>query len=157
MNLKIAPKPVTTAGTQPTQNVAADRQKLTKAANDAVATAIAQQNPQHPLLQKFGKDLGVTLGVIVTEALAAKPSWNAPLKDGNGRPVQSIPGATRQGDYDIRKRHEEVIGPKINAKVQNMKPGAIHDLVQGLGQGATEAPGDSYRLEAKIHGWIRPR
>ena len=99
----------------------------------------------------------MTLGVLVTEALAAKPSWNAPLKDANGQPVQSIPGATRIGDYDIRKRHEEVIGPKINAKVQTLQPGAIHDLLQGLGQGATEAPGDSYRLEAKVHGWLRPR
>lgn len=67
----------------------------------------------HPLLSRFGEHLGMTLGVIITEALALKPSWNTPVLDAKGTPVKSIPGADRIGEHDLLKRHQEVVGPKI--------------------------------------------
>ena len=155
--MKVAPKPPSTPAAQTAPNLTADQKKLAGAATAAVSTAIAAKQPDHPVLEKFGKDLGVGLGVVVTEALALSKSWNAPLKDANGKPVQSVPGATRIGDHDLRKRHEEVVGPQINALVAKMKPGAIHDLLQGLGQGATEAPGDSYRLEAAVSDFFNKK
>lgn len=106
------------------------------------------------LAHGVGHDLGVGLGVIVTEGLAALPSWNAPVLDGQGHPVESVPGASRVGNHDIRKRHEEVVGPKINAVVSRVPDGVLRQLVAGLGAGASEAPGDSYRLEAAIEDLI---
>jgi hypothetical protein len=105
--------------------------------------------------EQGGHALGVALGVIVTEALAAIPSWNAPVLDDHGAQVEEVPGATRIGDHPILKRHEEVVGPKITAAVENMSPGVLHDLLTGVGVGATEAPGDSYRLEVHIADLIR--
>ncbi len=104
----------------------------------------------HPLAEQAGEKLGVGLGVIVTEALAAVPNWNQPVLDDKGQPVASVHGAERIGDHDILKRHEEVVGPKVAALVDKIPPGAIHDFVAGFGAGATAAPGDSYRLEARI-------
>ena len=76
--------------------------------------------------------------------------WNAPLVDANGQALQHVEGADRVGDHPLRKRHEEVVGPKITAYVETLAPGAIHDLLEGVGIGATQAPGASYRLEAAI-------
>ncbi len=104
----------------------------------------------HPMAEQAGEKLGVGLGVIVTEALALVPSWNQPVLDDKGQPVQSVPGAERIGDHDIKKRHEEVVGPKVTALVDQIPPGAIHDFVAGFGAGATAGPGDSYRLEAGL-------
>ena len=106
--------------------------------------------PEHPLLAEAGKALGLAAGVVVTEALALIPSWSKPLVDANGKPVQSIPGAERIGDHDIEKRHQEVVGPQITALDEKIPKGMIHDFVGGFGAGATEAPGASYRLEAKV-------
>jgi len=124
------------------------KRSLISQATDAVMKAIGSGDSKHPLLEKFGEGLGKGLGVIVTEALALSPKWNAPVLDSSGKPVQHVEGADRIGNHDILTRHQEVVGPKISALVQKMAPGAIHDLLEGLGKGATEAPGDSYRLEA---------
>lgn len=133
-----------------TPDIQAARKQLTSLATQATAQAIVEKKPDYPVLEKFGEGLGLSLGVIVTEALAVSKSWNAPVLDTKGKPVKSVPGATRIGDYDIKKRHEEVVGPKIEALVAKMKPGMVHDLLDGMGKGATEAPGASYRLEAKL-------
>jgi hypothetical protein len=124
--------------------------QLTKAASEAAAQAVHEGNPQHPLLEKFGEGMGKFLGVVVTEALALVPSWNKPVLDKDGKPVQHVDGADRIGDHDILKRHQEVVGPKIEAYVKTLAPGLIHDLLDGLGKGASAAPGISYRLEADI-------
>jgi hypothetical protein len=59
-----------------------------------------------------------------------------------------VPGADRQGDHPLLKRHQEVVGPQIAALVATLEPGAVRDLLDGLARGATAAPGTSYRLEA---------
>ena len=129
---------------------------LTRIATQAAAQVVASTPPgttvtsQHPLLSKFGEALGVGLGVVVTEALRAVPSWNTPVLDANGQQAASIPGATREGDVPLLKRHEEVVGPQIAALVAKMPDGAVKDLLSGFAAGATEAPGDSYRLEARF-------
>ena len=110
----------------------------------------AADDPNQVLPRAEGRAIGTGLGVLVTEGLAALPSWNAPVLDSNGKPVESVPGAQRVGDHDILTRHEEVVGPKIAALVDKLPPGRLHELVRGLGEGATEAPGDSYRLEAGL-------
>lgn len=112
------------------------------------APAVGAGHTAHPLASRFGETLGMGLGLIVTEALSASKSWNAPVLDASGHPVQSVPGAERQGDHDILKRHQEVVGPKVSALAEKLPEGALRDFVQGLGQGATDAPGTAYRLEA---------
>jgi hypothetical protein len=132
------------------QSLPEAKKTLTKHATDATVTAIVEKNPKHPLLAKFGEALGLGLGVLVTEALALVPSWNKPLRDAQGKPVREIPGATQQGDYELRKRHEEVVGPKVAKLVDKLEPGLVHDLLAGFARGATAAPGTSYRLEADV-------
>ncbi len=119
--------------------------EATKAA--VAAHAADPSNVTHVMVEKFGEEVGHSLGVLVTEALKFLPSANAPLLDASGKPVQSIPGATRIGDHDILTRHQEIIGPKITAFVQKLSPGVVHDLLEGMGIGATKAPGDTYRQE----------
>lgn len=136
------------------------KKAIAGAATHAVATALTEhsaQTPahQHPLLERFGQAMGLGLGVIVTEALALAPGWNKPLVDPQGTPVAHIEGADRIGDHDLKKRHEEVVGPKVTALVEKLPPGAIHDILEGFGKGATEAPGASYRLESAIADLIR--
>lgn len=143
---------------------AASKRKLTTLATDSAVTVMGQhegpiKTPQeqakHPLLARFGEHLGLGLGVIVTEALALVPKWNKPLVDSSGKPVTSIPGAERIGDHELRARHQEVVGPKISGLVEKMKPGAVRDVLAGLGRGASQAPGASYRLEAAISDMFR--
>lgn len=112
------------------------------------ATTPSAPASAHPLASRLGETLGMGLGLVVTEALSFSKDWNAPLRDATGQPVQSVPGAQRQGDHDILKRHQEVVGPKVSAFAEQLPEGWLHDFVQGLGQGATEAPGTAYRLEA---------
>jgi hypothetical protein len=123
----------------------------------ADAPAGTQVTHKHPMLEGFGEALGKGLGVVVTEALALLPSWNKPVLDASGKPVQHVEGADRVGDHNILKRHQEVVGPQINALVAKMAPGAIHDLLEGLGKGATAAPGESYRLEAAVSDMLHKR
>jgi len=150
-------KPVTAA--EP-KAVTAERNQLSALATTAAAKTIVSQSQsatpqapvtvQHPLLKQFGDALGMGLGVVVTEALRAIPSWNAPVLGADGKPVADVAGATRIGNHDILKRHEEVVGPQVAALVQKMPPGAVHDLLAGFAEGATAAPGTTYRLESKI-------
>jgi hypothetical protein len=131
------------------------RQHLADLATHAATTAAASSSPQHPILEAFGKDVGLALGVIVTEALALVPSWNAPLKDAHGQPTQHVEGADRIGDHDLRKRHQEVVGPQVAKLVATLEPGVIHDLLEGLARGATLAPGASYRIEVAVADALR--
>lgn len=137
-------------------NAQSARESLKTLATDAAVNVMAQQDPNapvkgdHPLLEGFGETLGLALGVVVTQALALIPSWNAPVLDPNGKPVSSVPGAERQGDHDIRKRHQEVVGPQITALVERMPPSLVREVLEGLGRGATEAPGATYRLESAV-------
>jgi hypothetical protein len=114
----------------------------------SAAPQSAAAHVAHPMASGFGETLGMGLGLIVTEALSFSKDWNAPLRDANGQPVQSVPGVERQGDHDILKRHQEVVGPKVSGLAEKLPEGWLHDFVQGLGQGATVAPGTAYRLEA---------
>lgn len=134
------------------QRTTTARAHLTAAATQAVTQVLSSPaaSPTHPLLEKFGDALGLGLGVVVTEALALVPSWNKPVLDANGKPAEHLPGVDRVGQHDILTRHQEVVGPKIAALVEKMAPGAVHDLLDGLGRGATRAPGASYRLEAAV-------
>ncbi len=144
-------------------SAAASKKKLSTMATHAAVSVIAShQGPaheasKHPLLERFGQHLGLGLGVIVTEALSVLPKWNKPVLDAQGKPAASIPGAARVGNHDLLTRHQEVVGPKVTALVEKMRPGAIHDLLQGLGKGATEAPGASYRLESAISDMFHKR
>lgn len=143
--MKIAPTtpPATTVPRSPAEGVVA-------AAKSAVLDGIAAGAPPPSLVERFGETLGLGLGVLVTEALAVVPSWNAPLRDAAGKPVEHVAGADRVGTHDLRKRHEEVVGPKIAALVSQVPAGVLRDLVDGLARGATAAPGTSYRLEAAV-------
>jgi hypothetical protein len=154
--MKIAPRTSRPVTKSEPQKTTAARMQLTNAATQATMKAIADKQPDHPMLEKFGESLGMGLGVIVTEALAVSKSWNAPVLTKKGTPVKSVEGAKRIGNHDIKKRHEEVVGPKIAALVAKMKPGAVHDLLEGLGKGATAAPGTSYRMEAAVSDFIAP-
>ena len=102
------------------------------------------------IASQAGKTLGVGAGVAVTEGLRLAPGWNKPVVDDHGKPVDSVPGAQREGDHDILKRDEEVVGPEIAALAKKIPPGLLHDFVAGFGAGATEAPGDTYRIDNKI-------
>lgn len=150
--------PVETKQAKPVQFEAAGttaKEKLTDAATKAATEAAVNGGEfNSPLLEKFGEHVGLALGVIVTEALALSKSWNAPLMDASGRDVQSIEGAERIGEHDLRKRHQQVVGPKVAAIVEKLQPGVVHELLEGLARGASNAPGTSYRIEAKISDWL---
>jgi hypothetical protein len=154
--MKIAPRAPRATLKSESKSTTEARLKLASLATDATKQAIAAKAPDHPLLEKFGESLGMGLGVIVTEALAASKTWNAPVLNKKGQPVKSVEGAKRIGNHDIKKRHEEVVGPKITALVAKMKPGVVHDLLEGMGKGATAAPGTSYRMEAAVSDFIAP-
>ncbi len=138
------PKPATAA---PVSDDVA-RAALTAHATAAVSRALTEPRAPHGLVEQFGQALGLGLGVVVTEALAAVPDWNTPVVDATGQQVSAVPGAERQGDHPLLKRHQEVVGPQIAALVAKLPPGMVHDLLDGLARGATAAPGTSYRLEA---------
>lgn len=124
------------------------RRRLAGALAGEVVKAMQMPKVDHPFVEKFGQGVGLALGLMVTETLALSPSWNAALRDKAGKPVSHIAGADRMGNYDLRKRHQEVVGPQVAALVEKMKPGVVHDLLAALGRGATAAPGTGYRMEA---------
>jgi hypothetical protein len=146
-----------------TRTTAARNALSALATNAAVKVIASHEGPprtvtgKHPLLEKFGEKLGMGLGVIVTEALALVPSWNQPVLDKQGKPVASVAGAQRIGNHDLLKRHQEVVGPQVTALVEKLPAGTLHDLLEGLGKGATAAPGASYRLEAAVSDRIHKR
>ena len=78
------------------------------------------------------------------------PSWNKPVLDANGKPVEHLPEVDRLSQHEIRTLRQQVVGPKIAVLVEKLALGAVHDLLEGLGRGATGAPGASYRLEAAV-------
>jgi hypothetical protein len=148
----------------PATRTTAARKAVSAMATDAAVKVIAShEGPpktvtgKHPMLEKFGEKLGMGLGVIVTEALALVPSWNTPVLDKQGKPAASVPGAQRIGNHDLLKRHQEAVGPQVTALVEKMPAGALHDLLEGLGKGATAAPGASYRLEAAVSDRLHKR
>jgi hypothetical protein len=110
----------------------------------------------HPIAEKVGEALGLGLGIAVTEGLRLLPGWNKPVLGSDGKFVKSVPGAAREGDYAIRKRHEEVVGPAVLAKVKDLRAGLLHDFVAGFGIGATKAPGASYKLDAHLDRLLHP-
>mgnify|MGYP001500083044 CR=1 FL=1 len=130
------------------------KQKLVDAATKATTEAAVAGDHEHPLLEKFGEHVGLALGVIVTQALALSKEWNAPLTDTNGKPVEHIEGADRLGNHDLRKRHQEVVGPLVEKYVETLKPGIVHELLEGFARGASAAPGATYRLEAAVSDWL---
>jgi hypothetical protein len=103
---------------------------------------------------KLGEIAGLATGVTVTLALRLSRKWNAPIVD-QGRPVTHIPGAARLGDHDLRQRHQEVVGPMITARALSLPDGALREVVAGFGEGATNAPGATYRLEVKVEDALK--
>ena len=137
----------TSPSTQPSPNPALGRSN-----QDAIAALqeVAEQEPEHPILHAIGENFGLGAGVLVTELLALVPGWGDDLLDEEGTPVQAVEGAERQGDYNLEKRHTQVVGPAIAEYAAGLEPGMWRDLLSGVGEGASEAPGASYRLEASV-------
>lgn len=81
-------------------------------------------------LSDAGHAFGFGAGVAVTAGLALVPGWN-----------QQVPGAPA----GFEKRHESVVGPKVAAYSARQPAGAWRDFTAGVGAGATEAPGWSFR------------
>jgi hypothetical protein len=122
-----------------------------------IPNSAAVISASHKAVGKVGQGIGLGLGVAVTEGLAFSKKWNAPLLNPQGQPVQSIPGANRIGNHDIRVRHQEVVGPQVAAKAAKLPPGFRHDFLEGVGRGATAAPGTSYRLESRFSDFFTAR
>lgn len=97
--------------------------------------------------RRIGDRIGLALGVAVTRVLRGVPGWNDILVDEQGQELQSIEGAERVGAHPLRKRHTQVVGPQISAWVQTLSPGRVRELVAGVGDGATRAPGETDRRE----------
>lgn len=129
-----------------------------KAELAAIATAQVEQaaaehdaTPTAPhkasLARRIGDRVGLALGIAVTRVLQWVPGWNDVLVDEQGQELQSIEGAERSGDHPLRKRHTQVVGPQISAWVQTLSPGRVREFLAGVGDGATRAPGETYRRE----------
>lgn len=101
-------------------------------------------------LNNLGEGIGMGAGVLVTELLAFVPGWNDELKNEDGSDVQAVEGAERIGEHELEKRHQQVVGPQIAERAAELEPGMWKDFLTGVGEGATDAPGASYRLEAGI-------
>jgi hypothetical protein len=82
------------------------------------------------LLHGAGEAVGFGAGVAVTGALAAVPGWN-----------QQVPGMP----VGFQKRHESVVGPKVEGFAQKLPAGPLKDFTSGLGAGATAAPPWSFK------------
>ena len=109
----------------------------------------AEQPTRHPFLKRIGDKIGLGLGILVTRALKHVSGWNEAVLDDAGNEVQSVPGAERVGNHTIEKRHMEYVGPIVLNYVKGLKPGRIRDFLQGFGEGAKRAPGETYRREVE--------
>ncbi|GEM_PF-2472423 len=132
----------------------ADKKRLAQLATAATEAAVeddakstAASDVKSPLLRRIGDRVGLGLGILVTRALKYVPSWNTPIVDDKGEDVHSIPGAEREGDHKLTRRHAEFVGPKILSYVETMSPGRVRDFLLGFGEGAKRAPGETYRRE----------
>jgi hypothetical protein len=135
-----------------TPTTSAPSQEVTGVGNQATLSDLDADTPEWEFLHAVGEGFGMGAGVLVTELLALLPSWREPVLDEQGQPAQSVPGADRIGDYDIQKRHTQVVGPQLESYAEGLEEGWFKDLVDGVGEGATDAPGTSYRLESAVGG-----
>ena len=82
------------------------------------------------LVHGAGEAVGFGAGVAVTGALAFVPGWN-----------KQVPG---QPD-GFQKRHESVVGPQVASYANKLSPGPWKQFTTGVADGATAAPGWSFR------------
>ncbi|MCB9742383.1 MAG: hypothetical protein H6741_06220 [Alphaproteobacteria bacterium] len=129
-----------------------DLQPMGNQAMQDALTAESQpvEDEEESFLHRMGEGLGLGAGFLVTELLALVPGWNDDLMDEQGQPLQSVEGAERVGDYNLEGRHRQVVGPQIAEYAEGLEPGMWRDFLEGVGEGATDAPGASYRLEAAV-------
>lgn len=123
----------------------------TPSSNQEAIEALASEqgaDEEESWLHNFGESFGLGAGILVTDILDMVPGWNEALLDENGKPVQEIDGTERIGDLDLEKRHRKVVGAQIAAYADGLDDGWWKDFVSGVGEGATEGPGESYRREA---------
>ncbi|MCB9745167.1 MAG: hypothetical protein H6740_21440 [Alphaproteobacteria bacterium] len=116
----------------------------------AESQPVEKQDEEESWLHRVGEGFGLGAGFLVTELLALVPGWNDDLLEEDGTPVQSVEGAERVGDYNLEGRHKQVVGPQIAEYAEGLEPGMWRDFLEGVGEGATDAPGESYRFEAAI-------
>jgi len=90
----------------------------------------ALSDVQGGLLHGLGEAAGFGAGVAVTAGLGIAPGWNAQ--------VPNQPAG-------FEKRHESVLGPKITSYASGLPAGPLKTFTTGLGEGATAAPGWSFR------------
>lgn len=101
-------------------------------------------------LHNVGEAFGMGAGFLVTELLALVPGWNDDLLDEDGQELSAVVGAQREGEHALEKRHQQVVGPQILDHAAGLDEGIWKDLLTGVGEGATAAPGASYRAEAGV-------
>ena len=128
----------------------AEREAAPQSNQEAIEALASQEGgeEEESWLHNFGESLGLGAGMVVTDILDMVPGWNEALRDENGAPVQEVDGTKREGDLDLEKRHKKVVGPRIAAYAEGLEDGWWKDFMSGVGEGATEGPGESYRREA---------
>ena len=125
------------------------------AAIEALKSAAVEEEADPSFLHSLGEALGLGAGFLVAEVLALVPGWNEDLRGEDGAPITEIPGATQIGDHELEKRHQQVVGPAISGYAEKLDPGMWRDFVAGVGEGATDAPGATYRFEAGVSDHLR--
>lgn len=112
---------------------------------------------QGGVVKGIGKVVGFAAGFGVTAGLALSRKWNAPLRDGGGRPVTIEASGHR---YTLKQRHAAVLGPKIAARAAKMPERSAPQrffkrFVTGVGEGATAAPPAQARFEGSLAGKLK--
>jgi hypothetical protein len=82
------------------------------------------------LIHGAGEAVGFGAGVAVTGALGFVPGWN-----------KQVPGQPE----GFQKRHESVVGPQVASYANKLPDGAWKQFTTGVAEGATAAPGWSFR------------
>jgi hypothetical protein len=98
------------------------------------------------VIDEVGYTGGLLVGEAVTVALRFLPSWSKPVVDEAGKPVLQVPGASQVGDRPIEERHKQLVGPMITEFASTLSHGYLRDALEAFGRGATDAPGETYRL-----------